>query len=181
MNDLENETKPILENLIFMKSGSLTPSESLTLATWIYKTSALYQLTGPDDRRKLITSEDLSHFYRCRLSPGETTIHLCSVSVDRHAKINMFLPRTRYGFPKEILEESSRPDERCFVLYLQLHDLLLSFTYRTPVGRWGILRENDMPKRQLLWPISAPIQWSKDSSTEVTIDPESYFVEFVWQ
>jgi hypothetical protein len=181
MNDLENEAKPILENLIYMNSGSLTPSESLTLATWLYKTSALYQLTGPPDRRKLITREDLHHFYRFMLPPGDATIHICSFSIKPVAKIHMFLPRTRYGFPKEILEESSRPYERCFVVYLQLHDLLLSYTYRTPVGRWASLRENDMPERRQLWPISAPIMWSKGDSLNESIVPKSFFVEFVWQ
>jgi hypothetical protein len=181
MNNLENETKPILTNLIYQQSGQLTQSESLTLANWLYKTLALYQLTGPLQRRRLIAQEDLAHFYRYLLPSGESTVCLCRITVKTASKIRIFLPRMRYGFPKESLEKNPRPLENCFQAYLHIGNLLIGYSYRTPPGRWSILRENDMPDRQQLWPTSAPVTWLKSDSESVFVDPETYFVELIRQ
>jgi hypothetical protein len=181
MNDLENAVKPILENLIYKEKGYLAQPESMTLSNWLYKTCALYQLTGPDERRKLIKRDDLNYFYRYRQPLGESSVYLCFIRVSLPAKIRMFLPRTRYSLPEELLKDGPLPLQPCFIVYLQIGDLLLSYTYRSPSERWAVLRENDMPARQQIWPCSTPISWTTEDSASISIDPESYFVEFIWQ
>ncbi len=181
MSKLENEAKPVFEKLIYQESGYLTPPESLILSIWLYKTSALYQLTGPQSRRKLITADDLHHFYKYSLAPGESAVHLCGIRINPATKIRMFMPRMRYGIPKGSQRESYLPLQKCFVAYLQIGDLLLSYTYRSPSGKWDVLRENDMPARQQIWPTSVPVKWLKSNASKAPIDPVSYFVEFIWK
>jgi hypothetical protein len=181
LSDLEIAVRPILSGLAEQEVGALTIEECSMLATWLYKTSALFHLTRQNERKALVSEDDL-HFFRRHLEPrGDASVHLCFSNVSAPSKIRFFLPRSRYGLPSTLPSIDAKPFQRCFATYLQLGQAILGYTYLSPTERWRVSRRNDMPNARQIWPTSAPVRWTKKDLILQHTSIADYFVEFLWK
>jgi hypothetical protein len=181
LSDLEIAVRPILERLLEQEVGSLNAEECFMLAGWLYKTSALFHLTRQNERKALVSGDDLHFFYKYREPRGEASVHLCFSNVAAPSKIRIFMPRSRYGLPISMPEISAKPFQRCFVTYLQLDRVVLGYTYLSPTECWNVSRQNDLPTAQQIWPTSVPLRWTKVDPSVQHASVADYFVEFLWK
>lgn len=176
LSELEQSTKPILEQFLSSSSGLLTSSDSSILTKWMFKTNALLHLTLTSERQHLISSDDLKQFYKTQQPTGQVDLFVYSQRPASKEKISIFLPRTIYEIPVAIDEEEAGKLKCCFASYMQLKNVLFRFIYRNPPNVWEVIEASKLPIGQRIWPSSEPIAWKIYPQSLPTLDNREYAV-----
>lgn len=178
LSALEAAVQPIFEKLLTECEGTLTFEECLVLSSWMYKTSALFFLTLAN-RKHLIREDDLRYFYKNRIPRHSGYLHLFNLRAHSQQQLSTFAPRMRYGFHRDLTQNDVRPLQMCYVLYLQLGDILFRYAYVNPSHYWNFAGEMRIQGGQMIWPAWQQVRWSIDAVRMKEPQKRDYVVSFL--